>query len=342
MPAASPSAHLDAYRTAGFDVAVICSRTLAHAEARRDEFFPDAEATDDIAARSPATTSRSSTSPRIPAERSPMIEAALEAGKHVLSQKPFVLDLDVGERLADLADAKGVVLGGQPERPLGAAPRLHARGGARRADRRSSSPVNIAIHWDHGWIAGTPFEEIDDLILYDFAIHWFDFLASLIGGRATSVFATTARAAGQRVRPPMLAEALVAFDGGQAALAFDGAARFGAEDRTVRDRFRGNPRQPRAGPREPGGDARHGRRHRPSAARGHLVQGGVPRHDGRASRGGGGRHAAAQRRPRQSRRSGARLCRHRLGPPRRAGGARERSQPCRGARLIFQSVSESC
>ena len=30
----------------------------------------------------------------------------------------------------------------------------------------------------------------------------------------------------------MLAEALVAFDGGQAALLFDGAARFGAEDRT--------------------------------------------------------------------------------------------------------------
>ena len=36
--------------TAGFDVAVICSRTLAQAEARRDEFFPEAEATDDIAA----------------------------------------------------------------------------------------------------------------------------------------------------------------------------------------------------------------------------------------------------------------------------------------------------
>jgi predicted dehydrogenase len=92
---------------------------------------------------------------------------------------------------------------------------------------------NISIHWDHGWIAGTPFEAIDDLILYDFAIHWFDFLVSLIGRRGTSVYASTSRAHGQSVRPPMLAGALVAFDGGQAVLQFDGAARFGAEDRTV-------------------------------------------------------------------------------------------------------------
>ena len=42
------AAHLDAYRTAEFDVAVICNRTLAKAEARRDEFFPMAQATDDF------------------------------------------------------------------------------------------------------------------------------------------------------------------------------------------------------------------------------------------------------------------------------------------------------
>jgi predicted dehydrogenase len=90
---------------------------------------------------------------------------------------------------------------------------------------------DISIHWDHGWIAGTPFEAIDDLVLYDFAVHWFDFVASL-GVRATSVFATRARAAAQSVRPPLLASALVGFEGGQASLAFDVATRFGAEDRT--------------------------------------------------------------------------------------------------------------
>jgi predicted dehydrogenase len=87
--------------------------------------------------------------------------------------------------------------------------------------------------WNHGWIAGTPFEAIDDLVLWDFGIHWFDFLSSLIGDRARRVAATATRAAGQKVRPPLLAEALVAFEGGQASLTFDGATHYGARDSTV-------------------------------------------------------------------------------------------------------------
>jgi hypothetical protein len=35
------------------------------------------------------------------------------------------------------------------------------------------------------------------------------------------------------VRPPLIAGSIVAFDGGQASLLFDGAAKFGAEDRTT-------------------------------------------------------------------------------------------------------------
>ncbi|MFO1140823.1 MAG: Gfo/Idh/MocA family oxidoreductase, partial [Amaricoccus sp.] len=103
-------AHLAAYRAAGFDVAVVCNRTLARAVARRDEFFPGAEATDDVA----GTLARDDievvdlTPP--PAERYALVRAALEAGKHVLSQKPFVVDLDAGARLCELADARGVRL----------------------------------------------------------------------------------------------------------------------------------------------------------------------------------------------------------------------------------------
>ena len=92
--------------------------------------------------------------------------------------------------------------------------------------------VHVAVHWDHTWTKGTAFEKIDDLIFYDFAIHWFDFLASLVGRRATSVYATRGYAAEQTIRPPMLAEALVAFDGGQASLVFDAHTRFGALDTT--------------------------------------------------------------------------------------------------------------
>ena len=93
--------------------------------------------------------------------------------------------------------------------------------------------MHIAIRWNHGWIVGTDFEAVEDLVLWDFGIHWFDFLVSVIGDRAFRVAATTARAAEQEARPPLLAQALVSFAGGHASLIFDGAARYGPRDSTV-------------------------------------------------------------------------------------------------------------
>ena len=104
------AAHLDAYRTAGWQVAAICNRTLAKAEAKAAEFAPTARVTDrwqdliddpdiDVLDITPH-----------PADRMPLIEAALRAGKHVLSQKPFVLDLDQGAALVSLARDNGVKL----------------------------------------------------------------------------------------------------------------------------------------------------------------------------------------------------------------------------------------
>jgi predicted dehydrogenase len=224
------AAHLAAYRDCGFDVAVVSSRTLARAEARRDEFFPAAEATDDLTRTLARDDIEVIDLTPHPGERLALIEAALGAGKHVLSQKPFVLDLDDGRRLCDLADANGVRLAVNQNGRW--APHLaYMREAVAAGLIGRVQSCDISIHWDHGWIAGTPFEAIDDLVLYDFAVHWFDFVASL-GVRATSVFATRARAAGQTVRPPLLAAALVGFEGGQASLAFDGATRLGAEDRT--------------------------------------------------------------------------------------------------------------
>ena len=225
------AAHLDAYRKAGYDVAIVCNRTLAKAAARRDEFFPAAEISDDIG----GTLTR----PGIgvvditthSAGRAAMIETAIKAGKHVLSQKPFVLDLDTGARLAGLADAHHVKLAVNQNGRW--APHLsYMREAVRAGLIGDLISCHTSVHWNHSWIKGTHFEQIDDLILYDFAIHWFDFLVSLIGARAQSVFATRSRAAGQDVAPPLLAQALVAFEGGQASLVFDAATRFGAQDRT--------------------------------------------------------------------------------------------------------------
>ncbi len=225
------SAHLDAYRTAGWEVAAICNRTLAKADTAR-KFAPDARITTDA--------QDILTDPGIdvvditphPADRLPLIEAALRAGKHVLSQKPFVLDLADGHRLVTLARDRGLKLAVNQNGRW--APHLaYMREAVRAGLIGDVISALISIHWNHAWIAGTPFEKIDDLILYDFGIHWFDFLRSITGDRAQSVIATATHATGQSAAAPLLAQVLVRLDGGQASLVFDGATPFGPRDTTT-------------------------------------------------------------------------------------------------------------
>lgn len=157
---------------------------------------------------------------------------ALAAGKHVLSQKPFVKDLATGRELVSEAERRGVKLAVNQNGRW--APHLAwLRGAVASGLIGEVTGLRVAIRWNHGWISGTPFEAVDDLVLWDFGIHWFDFLVSVIGDRALRVHATTARAAGQTVRPPLLAQALVSFPGGQASLIFDGDTRYGPQDSTV-------------------------------------------------------------------------------------------------------------
>ena len=51
----------------------------------------------------------------IPAAHAGVSLAALEAGKHVYSEKPFVTDLADGQRILDLAAAKGLAVGNAPD-----------------------------------------------------------------------------------------------------------------------------------------------------------------------------------------------------------------------------------
>lgn len=225
------AAHLDAYRTAGWEVAAICNRTRDKAEARAAEFFPNALVSDDAAdILGDASIDVVDITPH-PADRLPLIRAALDAGKHVLSQKPFVLDLDEGERLADLAEARGRKLAVNQNGRW--APHLAWMREAVRAGHIGTLiSCHASLHWNHGWIAGTPFERIEDLILYDFGIHWFDFVSSLVGDRAEAVFASAAHATGQSAKVPLLAEVVIRMRDGQASLIFDGAVPNGPRDTT--------------------------------------------------------------------------------------------------------------
>ncbi|MAV46250.1 MAG: gfo/Idh/MocA family oxidoreductase, partial [Alphaproteobacteria bacterium TMED89] len=62
----------------------------------------------------------------IPAAHYPVSRQALEAGKHVYSEKPFVLSVEEGRALLDLAAEKGLRVGSAPDTFLGGA-HQHAR-----------------------------------------------------------------------------------------------------------------------------------------------------------------------------------------------------------------------
>ena len=225
-------AHLDAYARYGLNVRAICSRDIERARARRDAYFSEAEATDDFdqVLRDPRVRVVDITTH--PNVRPPLIRRALAAGKHVLSQKPFVEDIATGVALVGEAERLGLKLAVNQNGRW--APHLaYIREAVAVGLIGEIAGVHVAIQWNHGWVAGTPFEDVRDLVLWDFGIHWFDFLVSLIGAGARGVFASATRSAAQSVRPPLLAQALVAFDGGQASLIFDGDARVGAQDTTI-------------------------------------------------------------------------------------------------------------
>ena len=225
-------AHLKAYKKAGYNVVALCDLIEERARKRQSQFFPDAVVTtdyrevlkrDDIAVVDIATH---------PKERFPLIEAALHAGKHVLSQKPFVLELDRGQELVDLAAQQNVKLAVNQNGRW--SPHFSYMRQAIKAGLLGDlMSLHLGVHWDHTWVKGTPFEQIYDLVLYDFAIHWFDIVSHLLGERRpTSVYATRSSAVGQTLRPPMLAQAMLQFPGGQASLVFDAHVPYGHEDHT--------------------------------------------------------------------------------------------------------------
>ncbi|HVJ80412.1 MAG TPA: Gfo/Idh/MocA family oxidoreductase [Planctomycetia bacterium] len=225
--------HLQAYRDAGLDVVALCDRTRAKAEKLKAEYFPAADvehSAAELIARGDVEVVDLTPHPE---DRLPLLQVAIAAGKHVLSQKPFVEDLAAGRRLCDLADAKGVLLAVNQNGRF--APHLACLREAARAGLLGEiEAVRIAIQWDHNWVAGLPFDDIPDLVLYDFAIHWFDFVASVFPGRrADSVFACATVSPGQRARPPLLAQVVARFGAAQASLSFDADCKFDPLDETA-------------------------------------------------------------------------------------------------------------
>ncbi len=225
--------HLAAYRKAGYRVTALCDCDPARAEALRTEHYPDARVYADyrdVLAHPGVEVVDLATHPDV---RAAQIEDAIAAGKHILSQKPFVLDVTRGRALVEQAEAAGVRLAVNHNgrwAPHFAYLRLAVAAGL----VGEVFSVHFDIHWNHDWTAGTAFDSLPHLILGDFGIHWFDMLCCLLPDRpARRVYASTRRAPGQQARPPLLAQVVVEYDTAQASLVFDGFTPYGAQDRTV-------------------------------------------------------------------------------------------------------------
>jgi predicted dehydrogenase len=218
--------HVKAYHDADWDVVAFYDLHPAAAEKRRDEFYPDAKVCGTAAELLAIPGLDVVDIATHPAVRGPLIEQAIAAGKHVLSQKPFVIDLDEGSRLVALAAAAGVKLAVNQNGRW--APYFSYMRAAIQAGLIGEvSSVTMAINWDHTWTAGTEFEKIHHLMLYDFGIHWIDAAYTFFGGEpARCVYASLAHAPSQPIKPPLVASAVITFPNGIANLSFNGSSLF--------------------------------------------------------------------------------------------------------------------
>ena len=197
------SAHLPAYAQHGVGVTGVWSRTPATTATIRERF--------PFVGRVYASAEELLGDPEVryvdlatgPEGRLDWIEAAVEAGKHVLAQKPLTLlasDLARLPALLARADAAGVRIAvnhnGRWAPPWRAATLLVREG-------RVGDVVGVTHLHDKPLppLAGTPFDDLPHMLLTDYLLHWVDitriWLADGGAGRVVSVQGTDLRVPGQ-------------------------------------------------------------------------------------------------------------------------------------------------
>jgi predicted dehydrogenase len=197
------SAHLPAYAQHGVGVTGVWSRSPATTAGIRDRFpfvgrvYDSAE---ELLADPEVRFVDLATGPE---GRLEWIEAAIDAGKHVLAQKPLTLsvaDLDRLPALLARAEAAGVTIAVNHNgrwAPPWRASTLLVR------DGRVGDVVGVTHLHDKPLppLVGTPFDDVPHMLLTDYLLHWLDitrtWLADGGAGRVTSVQATDSRVPGQ-------------------------------------------------------------------------------------------------------------------------------------------------
>jgi predicted dehydrogenase len=110
---------------------------------------------------------------------------ALGAGKHVLSQKPFALDLPTARELVEAADGNGVKLAVNQNGRWAPAWRI-----ATLLLRQGAVGDIVAVTHLHDRqlppLVGTPFDDLEHFLIYDYSIHWIDISRCWLDGKAVT------------------------------------------------------------------------------------------------------------------------------------------------------------
>jgi predicted dehydrogenase len=117
-----------------------------------------------------------------PDVRPEVIRRAIDAGKHVLAQKPLALDLLAARRLADEAEERGLRVAvnqnGRWSPPWRIATLLIEQG--------AIGDVLAVTHFlDRPLppLVGTHFDELDHFVIYDYFVHWIDICRCWLDGK---------------------------------------------------------------------------------------------------------------------------------------------------------------
>ena len=226
--------HLKNYQGCGFKVVALANRTLEKAKTVRDKFFPTASIHKDYRDILKMDEVEVVDVTPHPTDRLPILHDCLNAGKHVLSQKPFVLDPEDGKKLVDLASQQKVNLAVNQNGRW--APHFsYIRNAVRQGLIGEVTSIDFSLQWDQTWIKGIPsFEEMEHLILFDFAIHWFDITACIMGDlKPKSIFASISHHSEQVYKPPALACVIIEYPQTQVRMSFNAHCTRGEEDVTT-------------------------------------------------------------------------------------------------------------
>jgi predicted dehydrogenase len=175
------TAHLPAYTKYGLDVVGVYDVAPEATSGVAEEFGVRHvfESLDELLARPEIEVVDIATHPSVRLE---LVRRALAAGKHVLAQKPFALDLAEARAVVDEAERRGVRLAvnqnGRWAPPWRLATMLIEEGAVGEV-----FAVTHLYDRDFRFVLGMHYDRIEHLLVYDYSIHWIDISRCWLDGK---------------------------------------------------------------------------------------------------------------------------------------------------------------